>query len=132
MVNHPHDTPVSSQSPLEVRYLANRNEASSALSQQAKYRWSKVFFKPGLAALPSHGAAVEALYLNRCQVKVFETANIGCRHLFSLCIDAFAIKMNATGQAEMVLDDVLNDVLVERVRPKWIFQSIVTGDSGLP
>ena len=53
MVDHPRDTPVSSQSPLEVRYLANRNEASSALNQQAKHRWSKDCFKPGLAALNS-------------------------------------------------------------------------------
>ena len=66
--------------------------------------------------------------LNGCQVNVFETANIDRSRSIALFIDAFAIKMNATGQAEMVLDDVL----VERVRPNWVFQSIVTGDSGLP
>ena len=128
MVGHPRDTPVSSQSPLEVRYFANRNEASPALSQQAKHRWSKLCFKPGLAALHSLCAATKVLYRNGYQVKVFETANIDRSRSIALFIDAFAVRMNATGQAEMVLDDVL----VERVRPKSVFQSIVAGDSGLP
>jgi hypothetical protein len=55
----------------------------------------------------SQRSSVEVLNRNAFQVDSFQAANINCGHSIALWIGAFTVRVNATGLAKMVLDNVL-------------------------
>jgi hypothetical protein len=61
---------------------------------------------------------VEVLNRNAIQVNSFKAANIDGAHSIALWIGAFAVRVNATGSAKMVLDNVL----VERICAEVLFR----------
>jgi hypothetical protein len=74
--------------------------------------------KDNLPALISQRAAVEVLNRDVFQINSFEAANIDGGGLISLWINAFSVRVNATGLAKMMLDNML----VERVRAEVLFR----------